>query len=461
MGSVTAEDFNAAKRLPDLDDIAPAFSDDALTRQFSDRYGDDLRYVAKWGRWLRWSGCRWQFDDTLAVYDLARISCREAAAECNKPRDATAIASAKTIAAVERLAKTDRRHAATVDQWDADPWLLNTPDGTFDLRTGNVRAHCREDFITHLTPTAPNGTCPIWKGFLERVTDGDNELQAFLQRMVGYSLTGITREHALFFLFGLGANGKSVFINTVSGVLGEYHRTAPMEVFVASHSDRHPTELAMLRGARLVTAVETEEGRRWAESRIKSLTGGDRIAARYMRQDFFEFTPQFKLLVAGNHKPSLRSVDEAIRRRLHLIPFTVTIPPDERDELLAHKLKDEWPGILAWAIEGAVEWGMTGLQPPERVREATETYLSEEDAFIAWAEECCERDPNSWEKTSDLFRSWKCWAERSGEQVGSQKAFSQTLASRDFKREKRRDGRGFYGLRIRRPEYVDHPRWGP
>src|SRR5262249_9400947 len=154
--------------------------------------------------------------------------------------------------------------------------------------------------------------------------------------------------HALFFLHGLGANGKSVFLNTVSGILGDYHRAAPIETFTASRSDRHPTELAMLRGARLVTATETEEGRHWAEARIKALTGGDPISARFMHQDFFEFIPKFKLMIAGNHKPSLRSVDEAIRRRFNLVPFSVTIPAEERDETLAERLRTEWPGILDW-----------------------------------------------------------------------------------------------------------------
>ena len=189
------------------------------------------------------------------------------------------------------------------------------------------------------------------------MTDGDHELVAFLQRVAGYALTGSTSAHALFFLYGTGANGKSVFVNTVAGILGDYHRTAPIETFTASSHERHPTDLAGLRGARLVTAVETEEGRRWAESRIKALTGGDKIAARFMRQDFFEFTPQFKLLIAGNHKPGLRSVDEAIRRRFNLIPFAVTIPDEERDENLTDNLKAEWPGILAWMIEtsGAID----------------------------------------------------------------------------------------------------------
>jgi putative DNA primase/helicase len=212
-----------------------------------------------------------------------------------------------------------------------------------------------------------------------------------------------------------------------------------------------------LRGARLVTAVETEEGRRWAESKIKSLTGGDRIAARFMRQDFFEFTPIFKLVVAGNHKPGLRSVDEAIRRRFHLVPFTVTIPIEERDESLGDQLKAEWPGILAWAIEGCLEWQERGLAPPAVVRDATAAYLEAEDALAAWIEDAGEHDRDAWESASALFRSWKSWAERAGEHPGSLKKFSQRLEDRSaaIGMQKARDGqgrRGFYGLRVTKPD---------
>jgi putative DNA primase/helicase len=293
-----------------------------------------------------------------------------------------------------------------------------------------------------------SAACPTWQRFLHQVTAGDVSLQEFLQRMAGYCLTGLTSEHALFFIYGTGANGKSVYINTISGIFADYHRTAPIETFTASHQDRHPTELARLRGARLVTAVETEEGRRWAESRIKSLTGGDKIAAHFMRQDFFEFTPQFKLVIAGNHKPGLRSVNEAIRRRLNLIPFTVTIPPAERDPDLAEKLKAEWPGILAWAIEGYLAWQRVGLVAPAAVTAATAAYLEAEDAIAVWMNERCEQESGAKERSSVLFAAWKEWAEKAGEAVGSQKNLSQKLEDRGFKKNHDRLGSWFAGLRV-------------
>ena len=414
-----------------FDPRPPAFADEALALHFAERHADDLRYVAAWSKWLAWDGMRWRQDDTLLAFDLARRVCRQAASEC-KPKVAVAIASAKTVAAVERLARADRRIAAAVDQWDADPWLLNTPNGEIDLRTGRLSPHRRFSYSTKATAVAPEGDCPLWLTHLERVTRGDVDLVSYLQRMFGYALTGSTQEHALFFAHGHGANGKSVTTGVAAGILGDYHRTAPIETFVASGGERHPTDLAGLRGARLVTAIETEEGRRWAESRIKAFTGGDRIAARFMRQDFFEYIPQFKLLIAGNYRPSLRSVDEAIRRRLHLIPFSVTIPAAERDAELSERLKAEWPGILQWAIKGCLLWQREGLRPAQAVRDATENYMTAEDAVTAWIDECCERRAGAWETGGDLFASWSSWATRAGETPGTARRFGQNLESRGF-----------------------------
>ena len=431
-----------------LAESAPAFSDEALALQFADRHSGDLRFVAAWNKWLFWNGQHWQFEETLRAWDFARHVCREGAAQCNKPKQSGSIASAKTVSAVERLARSDRRLAATIDQWDADPWQLNTPQGVIDLSTGQSRPHIPEDYFTKITAVGPQGDCPRFRAFLERITGGDSELVAYIQRVLGYGLTGLTREHALFFGYGTGANGKSVLLSTVSGLLGDYHKTAPIETFTASNGDRHPTDLASLRGARLVTATETEEGRRWAESQIKQLTGGDTVAARFMRQDFFEYRPAFKLIIAGNHKPSLRSVDEAIRRRFHLIPFAVTIPPEERDADLAEKLKAEWPGILAWLVDGCLEWQTEGLRPPKAVQEATEVYLSAEDSLATWLEERCERSATEWESSAALFASWSAWATAAGENPGNSKRFAQALKSRGFIPNRRMYGRGFDGVRL-------------
>lgn len=422
-------------------DRPPGYSDDALASRFTEAHADDLAFVNGWGRWLIWNGARWQTDETQAAFDLARMVAREASIEMldakGSVRIAASIASAKTVSAIERLARADRCHASSIEIWDDDPWLLNTPAGTVDLQTGTMRIHDRADCITKITAVAPGGDCPRFLAFLDRVFARDAELIAFVKRMLGYSLTGSIRDHALFFLHGSGGNGKGVLLNTFAAILFDYARTAAMETFAATHGERHPTDLAMLRGARIVIAQETEDGQRWAESRIKALTGGDVISARFMRQDFFEFRPTFKLVIAGNHKPALRSVDEAVKRRFHLVPFTQTIPDHERDPHLPEKLQAEWPGILAWAIEGCLEWQRIGLAPPPSVRAATASYLADEDTIGQFiAERCSTDDKHAATEVNALFGAWTSWAEAAGEHPLTIRRFSTGLVARGFERGK-------------------------
>jgi len=428
-------------------------TEDALALAFTRRYHRDWRYVAAWGRWLVWDGQRWRNEDTLAATDLIRSVCRQTAVRADDRKVAAKLASSGTVGGVERLARADRRHAATTDEWDADPWLLNTPGGVVDLKTGRMRANDRADRMTKITTATPRGECPQWRSFLSDVTGGDQNLQDYLQRMVGYALTGSTREHALFFLYGTGANGKSVFVNTLADILGDYATNAPMDTFMETRTDRHPTDMAGLRGARFVAAIETEQGKRWAESKLKNLTGGDKIAARFMRQDFFEFFPQFKLFVAGNHKPAIRNIDEAMKRRLHLIPFTITVPPEKRDKHLQQKLLAERDGILAWALEGCLAWQRLGrLDPPQLVLDATDEYFEAEDALGRWMDERCLRVGTAKSLTAELFTDWKQWAEAAGEFVGSQKRFADLLLTRGL--EKWRNGmglRGFQGIGLKAP----------
>jgi putative DNA primase/helicase len=326
-----------------------------------------------------------------------------------------------------------------------------------NLDSGYCRPSKPEDYCMKITGTnaAAKGTpCPLWLSFLKTVMAGDQDLVDYLQRVCGYCLTGFIKEHALFFLYGTGANGKSVFINTLRGIFGTYHTTAPIETFTASSVASHPTDLAGLMGARLVTAVETEEGRTWAESKLKAITGGDQISARFMRQDFFSFTPMFKLMIAGNHKPRLRSVDEAMRRRFHLIPFAVTIPPEQRDKDLADKLKSEWPAILRWMIDGSLEWKRIGLRPPQAVIDATNLYLETEDSIGTWIAERCECKASYQDTAASLFSSWKAWTELNGEPAGSQKQFAERLQTRGLEQVRigHTQARGYRGIRIVRAE---------
>ena len=321
---------------------------------------------------------------------------------------------------------------------------------TINLRTGEYYTPRREDYCTKIAPVVPDpkAKCPLWDKFLARVTDNDKDLQDYLARVVGYWFTGHTKEHALFFLYGTGGNGKGVFIDTISGMMGDYATTAPMGTFLSSKWDRHPTEIAGLHGVRLVIADEVDSGRHWNESRIKQLTGGGKVKARFMRQDFFEFTPQFKICVVGNNKPALRTVDEAIRRRLHLIPFNVTITNEERDLHLKDKLKAEWPGILNWALAGCKAWREDGLRPPQAVLDATSDYLADEDIMASWITDRCHIDRTAKIKSSDLYRSFREWCEAAGERPGPQKAFSQKLESHGYNKKHEMTGSHFYGLRL-------------
>jgi putative DNA primase/helicase len=442
---------NGAATIVEADPEAPEQTEDALALEFTAQHALDWRYVAAWGDWLKWDGQRWKKESTLHVFDRIRRICRQAAENSEKPK--TKSYSAATVSGVERLAKSDRRHAATTDLWDLDFWLLNTPGGVADLKIGQVKAHDRAYHMTKLAAgdAARPGRPNKWLAFLADVTNGDAELQGYLARVAGYALTGSTDEHALFFFYGTGANGKSVFLNTLASVMGEYAANAPIETFMESRSDRHPTDLASLRGARAVIAMEVENGRRWAESKIKSLVGGDKISARFMRQDFFEYRPQFKLLIAGNHKPGLRDVDEAMRRRLHLIPFTVTIPAEKRNKTLARELLEEKDAILAWMIAGCVEWQERGLCPPRAVLAATDEYFEAEDTLQRWIEEECTTDPNDTATTADLFKSWQTWAENAGEFVVPLKRFVESLIQRGYARHVVGEQRlkGFRGIAVK------------
>ncbi|KPF70251.1 hypothetical protein IP84_00320 [beta proteobacterium AAP99] len=433
-------------------------TEDGLSTAFTRRYGEDWRYCALWGKWLVWTGVRWNPDQVLYVSHLSRGICRNASLKADNPRLKGKLASSATISSVEKIARSDPKHASTAEEWDADVWALNTPGGVVDLRTGRMRPHRRDDRMTKVTTATPLGNpdsaCPTWRAFLMDVTGGDAELMAYLQLMVGYCLTGVTSEHALFFLYGTGANGKSVFVNVLTTILGDYAANAPMDTFMEARTDRHPTDLAGLRGARFVSSIETEQGRRWNESKVKAITGGDKVSARFMRQDFFEYVPQFKLVIAGNHKPSIRNVDEAMKRRLHLIPFTVTIPPERRDGRLTEKLLKERDGILAWAVDGCSRWQRQGLKPPASVVSATEEYFEAEDALGQWIEERCLLAKSHREGVSELFADWREWAERAGEYVGSVKRFSELMATRKFEKCRLTGGaRGITGMALRPKAY--------
>lgn len=425
------------------------FTEDALALRFSERHAHDLRYVAIRNQWYQWDGTRWAPEPTLLVFDLARASCRNDAAEYGNGKPPDKIYTAKTVAAVHWLARSDRRQAATIEQFDADNWLITAGGETHNLRDGLAKSPQSSDYITKrmaCSAAEPGTPHPIWSAFLDRVAP-DKELQAFLQRWLGYCLTGETSEHRFVFAYGTGANGKSTLINTVSKIFADYATIADVGTFIAAAHDRHPTDVAKLHGYRLVVAQETEKGRRWDDVKIKSMTGGDKMTARFMRQDFFDFVPTFKLFIAGNHKPRLDNVDEAMRRRLLLVPFTVQIPPQERDPDLPRKLEAEWPAILRWMIDGCLEWQRVGLAPPAIVTEATMAYFDDQDIVQQWLDECT-GDGGAYASTklTTLFASWKQWCDERHLVPGSSATLSEAVENRGFEKRRRKQGNVFIKL---------------
>lgn len=426
-------------------------SEDILARLYVEQHGIDVRFNHTDGLWYFYTDGVWRKNRTRLAFHWSRKLIRE-----HNIKRAPKISAASTAGAVERFAQADPAVAVTGEIFDADPMLLGTPGGTVDLRTGELREARPEDFITRSTaviPSAP-GTAPtLWGQFLGEATGESAELIGYLQRVAGYCLTASVREHALLFVYGSGGNGKSVFLNTLAGILDEYACTAPSDTFTAARGERHPTDLAMFAGARLVVSSETEEGRAWAEARIKSLTGGDPITARFMRRDFFTYRPKFKLIIVGNYRPVLRNIDEAVRRRFQIIPFTRK--PERPDRVLEDKLRVEWGAILRWALDGCLEWQRDGLNPPGAVVDATASYFDDQDLLGHWLEDSCQTGPELRATHADLFRSWSKYAETNSDRPGSARSFTDSLRRRGFESVRCVDGkavRGFKGLTLRAAE---------
>jgi putative DNA primase/helicase len=407
---------------------APPFSEEGLALAFAREHADDLRYTHEWSRWHKWNGAYWTRDKTLAAFDMVRAHCRQASRRAEV--GGSKLASAKTVAAVALLSRSDRRIATAIDQWDADPWLLGTPAGTVDLKTGLLRSNSIGDHITRITAVAPGGACPVWRATLSKICAGDAERVAYLKRLAGYCLTGSTREEKLFFLWGDGRNGKGTYIETLGGAMGDYSQTVAMTTLMQTRHQEHPTELAKICGARLAMASETGQGARWNDERLKALTGGDRLTGRYMRADYFDFLPSHKLVVSANRKPLLGRVDTAIAARMELIPFTVTFLEEEADRTLKERLRAEYPGILAWAIEGCLDWQKNGIATPADVKAATAEYLREMDDVQIFIDDCLELDPAALTSSTRLYAAWQRWSERSGTYTGSRKAFTQEMKKR-------------------------------
>lgn len=425
-------------------DLAPAkYTDLATAQRFVATFGGQFRFVEKLGGWLAYSGSTgtWALDIALKHEKaVQRICVSYAEAANNDPglnpaQRRSVVMGLQKTATIGNVLKAARSHAPLAglgpDDFDKDRMLLNTPAGMVDLRTGELLPHAPEFLATKITEVAPApGTPTKWLAFLEEALGGDQELIEYMQRMAGYWLTGTTKEQQLTFIWGPGGNGKGVFANTLADLMGGYAVRTPSSTFAATRNEQHPEAMARLHGARLVMASEVQEGQAWNEEKVKGFTGGDKVTARAMFGSSFEFLPQGKLLFLGNHKPRIRSLDRAMKRRFHMVPMTVTPKAINLD--LPEELKAEWPQILQWAIDGCVAWQQRGLKMPKVVQEATKTYFGEEDAFGAFLDESCDRsDEKGFTSAMAMWKAWEHWALATGEHPHSQKWLHQQITQRE------------------------------
>ncbi len=424
------------------------------------KYGNDIRFCHEWNKWLIWSGTHWQIDLTGEIDRMAKETVRAIYSEAFLQKDeekraalakfAARSETSRAINAMVTLARSEQGIPVLSDELDSNIWLLNCKNGTLDLKTGNLKPHNRSDYITKYVPVEynPIADCKEWATFLERIMDGKKDLISFLQRAIGYSLTGSTREQCLFILYGSGANGKSTFLETIAELLSGYAQRTPTDTLMAKDTSSVPNDLARLKGSRFVIASEAEEGKRFAESLVKQLTGSEKIAARFMRAEFFEFLPHFKLWIGTNHKPIIRGSDMAIWRRIRLIPFNVTIPEPERDKELPRKLRKELSGILNWAIMGCLEWQRKGLGEPEEVQAATEGYRNEMDAIGRFIQDCCITGVERSTKSSELYKVYRDWCRENNEYELTQTKFSIRIEERGFTKQKTRIGNYWNNIAI-------------
>jgi len=438
---------------PDEPPTSPHLTDLGNAQRLVARHGRDLRYCHAFGKWLVWSGTHWEADATGAVERMAKETVRavyhEAGDEAGESQrkaladHAKRSESVSLLAAMIDLARSEPGIPVTPGELDRGPWLLNVANGTIDLKTGELHPHRREDLITKLAPVEfdSQAACPTWDTFLERIFSGKRSLIEFVRRAVGCSLAGTVIEHVLLIACGGGANGKGTFAEALRGAQGDYAQTMPAESLLAKREGSIPNDLARLKGARFVVASETGEGRRLDEAKVKALTGGDNIVARFLHGEFFEFPPSHTLWLTTNHRPTIKGTDYGIWRRIRLIPFTVTIPESEQDKTLGEKLRAERPGILRWAVEGCLAWQREGLGMPDEVRRATEGYQADMDLLGQFIAECCVLAPGTRAPAKELYRAYVQWAEGAGEKPLKQNVFGVSLAERGLEAKKGAGGK--------------------
>ena len=437
-------------------------SDRTNTARFIREYGDDVRYNAEWKKWLVWNGKYWQTDASTALLherilkaldtfydDLPRIADIRDRLELEK--HIIKSESMRRREAIVKSASVTEQLNITSDDLDKNAFLVNVRNGTLDILNDEFREHRREDMITKIAPVDydPAADCPLWRKFILEIMDYKADVIQFLQTTAGWAITGDTTAQVMFILFGSGANGKSTFLNTLLGILGDYAAAAQTQTFLRQHNnDRMSNDIACLRGARFVTTTEAEQGARLSEPLIKQITGNDKMQARFLYGEFFSFKPTFKLFMATNHKPVIKGTDYGIWRRIRLIPFTTTIPAEKQDKYLEQKLQGEASGILNWLIEGALRWHKEGLTAPADILNATDEYRQEMDVIGNFIKTCCILG-NSNIKARDLFKAYQSWCSDCNEYAVNERFFSLRLKELQHTQKRMSDGLYWLGIALK------------
>jgi putative DNA primase/helicase len=457
-------------------------SDTGSARRLVALFGDDIRFSPSRG-WLIWDGARWRHDELGDLPELAKLVARawrddadliartaafaqsDAELEAILGRSAGLAGWARSCESKTRLqsmlkvAETMPGVALAAARLDARPWLLNVANGTLDLRSAELRPHSREDLLTVVVPVEyrPGARLQLWDNFLASATGGDSDLQDFMQRAAGYSLTGYTGEEVLFFVYGPAGSGKSTFVEAMRSVLGTYARSADFESFIKKTGGRGiPNDIAALSAARLVAAIEVDAGKEMAAAVVKQLTGGDTVPARFLFNEFFEFKPEFKLWLVANDAPVIDASDSGLARRIRVVPLTNAVPGDDQvswvKDLLTSPLAG--PAILAWMVEGCLKFQSDGLGSAAAVDRANAEYSESMDDVGHFIEECCLVESGHFTSTADLFQVYRAWANGNGMTILTGNALGRTLTKKGFVKGKKRDKRGWSGLGLR-PVSVD------
>jgi putative DNA primase/helicase len=459
-----ANSCNQEQNQQDLSESQPTYkplNDLGNAERFVEQSSNRVRYCPELNCWFVYVDGLWVQDTGKLIYLMAKDtinSIRKEAKEADLSADdkadimahANKSSSKGRINAMLDLAKWEDGITVTISQLDADPWLLNCKNGTLNLKTKELQNHNPADLITKMVqvPYEPDADCPEWDGFFNKIMDNDQDVIEFLRRAIGYALTGEINEQCLFVFHGPGANGKSTLTEIFRDLLSGYAVHTTSESLLHSKSSPIRNDIARLNGARFVSAVEIGMGKKLDESLIKQLTGGDQVTARFLYNEYFEYKPGFKLFIAANHRPEIRGTDNGIWRRIHLIPFDVIIPSEEIDKDLPRKLRQELPGILAWAVRGCYEWQSHGLNPPDSIKAATAEYRAEMDLLESFIDDKCIRQSSDKVAVGDLYEDYKKWSDDACQETVGKKIFGNLMRQKGFTQSKSGNMRYWNGIKL-------------